>query len=135
MGPTRPWLSQPQGWGCPFRLLTTCVLSSGLDRGIALLIPARSSRKRSLCAWAVGPLPGPARPLWVLRVFCDDTVIPQRCCPAWGMLRAIAESVETQPLLRVSLAVLTIGSLLVIAVINLVGAVAGAGGPGQHPSG
>ena len=78
----------------------------------------------------MGPLPG--RPLWVL---CDDTVIPQRCCPARGMLRAIAESVETQPLLRVSLAVLTIGSLLVIAVINLVGAGAGAGGPGQHPSG
>uniref|UniRef100_A0A8C2RT29 adenylate cyclase n=1 Tax=Capra hircus TaxID=9925 RepID=A0A8C2RT29_CAPHI len=56
-----------------------------------------------------------------------------RCCPARGKLRAITESVETQPLLRVSLAILTIGSLLVIAVINLVGA--GAGGPGQDPSG
>lgn len=42
-----------------------------------------------------------------------------RCCPARGKLRAITESVETQPLLRVSLAILTIGSLLVIAVINL----------------
>uniref|UniRef100_A0A3Q1M6Y3 Adenylate cyclase type 7 n=1 Tax=Bos taurus TaxID=9913 RepID=A0A3Q1M6Y3_BOVIN len=42
-----------------------------------------------------------------------------RCCPALGKLRAIAESVETQPLLRVSLAILTIGSLLVIAVVNL----------------
>lgn len=60
-------------------------------------------------------------------------MIPQRCCPARGKLRAITESVETQPLLRVSLAILTIGSLLVIAVINLVGA--GAGGPGQDPSG
>ena len=79
------------------------------------------------------PRPGPA-PLGALG-FCDDTLIPQRCCPARGMLRAVAESVETQPLLRVSLAVLTIGSLLVIAVVNLVGAGAGAGGPGQHPSG
>nr|XP_015097769.1 adenylate cyclase type 7 isoform X4 [Vicugna pacos] len=42
-----------------------------------------------------------------------------RCCPAWGTLGAISERVETQPLLRVSLAVLTIGSLLTIAVINL----------------
>uniref|UniRef100_A0A8D1IG38 adenylate cyclase n=3 Tax=Sus scrofa TaxID=9823 RepID=A0A8D1IG38_PIG len=42
-----------------------------------------------------------------------------RCCPARGTLRAISESVETQPLLRVSLAVLTIGSLLAIAVVNL----------------
>uniref|UniRef100_A0A8C3VMH9 Adenylate cyclase type 7 n=1 Tax=Catagonus wagneri TaxID=51154 RepID=A0A8C3VMH9_9CETA len=42
-----------------------------------------------------------------------------RCCPARGTLRAISEWVETQPLLRVSLAVLTIGSLLVIAVVNL----------------
>lgn len=121
MVPKRPWLSQPQGWACPFCLLTTCVLSSGLDTGTAPLIPAQSSRKLSLC-WA-----------WVLRVLCDDTVIPQRCCPARGKLRAITESVETQPLLRVSLAILTIGSLLVIAVINLVGA--GAGGPGQDPSG
>ncbi|XP_059940598.1 adenylate cyclase type 7 isoform X1 [Mesoplodon densirostris] len=42
-----------------------------------------------------------------------------RCCPARGALRAISERVETQPLLRVSLAVLTIGSLLTVAVINL----------------
>uniref|UniRef100_A0A8D1D9M4 adenylate cyclase n=1 Tax=Sus scrofa TaxID=9823 RepID=A0A8D1D9M4_PIG len=42
-----------------------------------------------------------------------------RCCPARGTLQAISESVETQPLLRVSLAVLTIGSLLAIAVVNL----------------
>ncbi|KAK2501522.1 hypothetical protein MC885_013296 [Smutsia gigantea] len=41
------------------------------------------------------------------------------CCPAWGMLQAISERVETQPLLRVSLAVLTIGSLLTIAIVNL----------------
>ncbi|XP_055268782.1 adenylate cyclase type 7 isoform X2 [Moschus berezovskii] len=48
--------------------------------------------------------------------FADEFL---RCCPARGMLRAIAESVETQPLLRVSLAILTIGSLLVIAIVNL----------------
>ncbi|XP_031314344.1 adenylate cyclase type 7 isoform X4 [Camelus dromedarius] len=42
-----------------------------------------------------------------------------RCCPAWGTLGAISERVETQPLLRVSLAVLTVGSLLTIAVVNL----------------
>lgn len=54
--------------------------------------------------------------LVLILCFADEFL---RCCPAWGMLRAIAESVETQPLLRVSLAVLTIGSLLVIAVINL----------------
>ncbi|XP_068384440.1 adenylate cyclase type 7 isoform X2 [Eschrichtius robustus] len=42
-----------------------------------------------------------------------------RCCPARGALRAISERVETQPLLRASLAVLTIGSLLTVAVINL----------------
>lgn len=37
---------------------------------------------------------------------------------------------ETQPLLRVSLAVLTIGSLLAIAVVNLVGSGGRKGGPG-----
>ncbi|KAF6076485.1 adenylate cyclase 7 [Phyllostomus discolor] len=42
-----------------------------------------------------------------------------RCCPAWGVLRAVSEKVETHPLLRVSLAVLTIGSLLTVAVVNL----------------
>ncbi|XP_028333782.1 adenylate cyclase type 7 isoform X2 [Physeter macrocephalus] len=42
-----------------------------------------------------------------------------RCCPARGSLRAISERVETQPLLRVSLAVLTIGSLLAVAIVNL----------------
>lgn len=38
---------------------------------------------------------------------------------------------ETQPLLRVSLAVLTIGSLLAIAVVNLVGSGGRKGGPGR----
>ncbi|XP_073912128.1 adenylate cyclase type 7 isoform X2 [Castor canadensis] len=42
-----------------------------------------------------------------------------RCCPARGTLRSISERVETQPLLRLSLAVLTIGSLLTVAIINL----------------
>uniref|UniRef100_A0A8D2E3S7 Adenylate cyclase type 7 n=1 Tax=Sciurus vulgaris TaxID=55149 RepID=A0A8D2E3S7_SCIVU len=42
-----------------------------------------------------------------------------RCCPAQGTLQAISERVETQPLLRLSLAVLTIGSLLTIAIVNL----------------
>ncbi|XP_037372181.1 adenylate cyclase type 7 [Talpa occidentalis] len=42
-----------------------------------------------------------------------------RCCPAQGVLRAISESVETQPLLRLFLAILTVSSLLTIAVINL----------------
>ncbi|XP_063103214.1 adenylate cyclase type 7 isoform X3 [Cavia porcellus] len=43
-----------------------------------------------------------------------------RCCPIQGTLRAISERVETRPLLRLCLAVLTIGSLLTIAIINLV---------------
>uniref|UniRef100_A0A8C9UR86 adenylate cyclase n=1 Tax=Spermophilus dauricus TaxID=99837 RepID=A0A8C9UR86_SPEDA len=43
-----------------------------------------------------------------------------RCCPARGTLQAISERVETQPLLRLSLAVLTIGSLLTVAIVNLV---------------
>ncbi|XP_058563800.1 adenylate cyclase type 7 isoform X2 [Neofelis nebulosa] len=42
-----------------------------------------------------------------------------RCCPAQGTLQVISERVETQPLLRLSLAILTIGSLLSIAVVNL----------------
>ncbi|XP_045674327.1 adenylate cyclase type 7 isoform X2 [Phyllostomus hastatus] len=42
-----------------------------------------------------------------------------RCCPAWGVLRAVSEKVETHPLLRVPLAVLTIGSLLAVAVVTL----------------
>ncbi|XP_019063833.1 adenylate cyclase type 7 isoform X2 [Fukomys damarensis] len=42
-----------------------------------------------------------------------------RCCPTRGTLRAISERVETRPLLRLSLAVLTIGSLLTVAIINL----------------
>ncbi|PNI64062.1 ADCY7 isoform 4 [Pan troglodytes] len=42
-----------------------------------------------------------------------------RCCPARGTLCTISERVETQPLLRLTLAVLTIGSLLTVAVINL----------------
>ncbi|KAM8774090.1 adenylate cyclase type 7 isoform 1-T4 [Rhynchonycteris naso] len=48
--------------------------------------------------------------------FADEFL---RCCPAWGALRAISEGVETHPLLRVSLAILTVGSLLTIAVVNL----------------
>ncbi|XP_036922250.1 adenylate cyclase type 7 isoform X2 [Sturnira hondurensis] len=42
-----------------------------------------------------------------------------RCFPAWGTLRAISEKVETHPLLRLSLAILTIGSLLTVAIVNL----------------
>ncbi|XP_025303861.3 LOW QUALITY PROTEIN: adenylate cyclase type 7 [Canis lupus dingo] len=42
-----------------------------------------------------------------------------RCCPARGTLQAISKRVETQPLLRLSLAILTIGSLLSIAIVNL----------------
>ncbi|XP_032983096.1 adenylate cyclase type 7 isoform X1 [Rhinolophus ferrumequinum] len=42
-----------------------------------------------------------------------------RCCPARATLRAISERVETHPLLRLSLAILTIGSLLSVAVVNL----------------
>ncbi|XP_006154858.1 adenylate cyclase type 7 [Tupaia chinensis] len=42
-----------------------------------------------------------------------------RCCPARGVLRAISERVETQPLLRLTLVVLTIGSLLTVTVVNL----------------
>lgn len=40
---------------------------------------------------------------------------------------------ETQPLLRLSLAILTIGSLLSIAIVNLVGSGGGGGGPWQGP--
>ncbi|KAM5263621.1 adenylate cyclase type 7 [Ctenodactylus gundi] len=42
-----------------------------------------------------------------------------RCCPAQGKLQAISERVETQPLLRLFLALLTVGSLLTVAIINL----------------
>ncbi|XP_054426249.1 adenylate cyclase type 7 [Pteronotus mesoamericanus] len=42
-----------------------------------------------------------------------------RCCPTWGTLPALSERVETHPLLRLSLAILTIGSLLTVAVVNL----------------
>ncbi|XP_058383760.1 adenylate cyclase type 7 isoform X2 [Diceros bicornis minor] len=48
--------------------------------------------------------------------FADELL---RCCPAWGPLRAVSERVETQPLLRLSLAVLTIGSVLTVAAVNL----------------
>lgn len=48
-------------------------------------------------------------------------MLPQRCCPARGTLRSISERVETHPLLRLSLATLTVGSLLTIAIVNLVG--------------
>uniref|UniRef100_A0A2K6GD26 Adenylate cyclase type 7 n=1 Tax=Propithecus coquereli TaxID=379532 RepID=A0A2K6GD26_PROCO len=44
---------------------------------------------------------------------------PSRCRPARGPLRTISERVETQPLLRLSLAVLTIGGVLTVAIINL----------------
>lgn len=58
----------------------------------------------------------------------------QRCWPTWGVLRAVSESLETQPLLRVSLAVLTMGSLLTIAIVNLVssGSFVGIPGFGGH---
>uniref|UniRef100_A0A2K5Q6H0 adenylate cyclase n=1 Tax=Cebus imitator TaxID=2715852 RepID=A0A2K5Q6H0_CEBIM len=42
-----------------------------------------------------------------------------RCCPARGMLCTISKRVEMQPLLRLTLAVLTIGSLLTVAIVNL----------------
>uniref|UniRef100_A0A452SIR8 Adenylate cyclase type 7 n=1 Tax=Ursus americanus TaxID=9643 RepID=A0A452SIR8_URSAM len=54
-----------------------------------------------------------------------------RCWPARGTLQAMSERVETQPLLRLSLAVLTIGSLLSIAIVNLVGLDPGPAQPGQ----
>nr|KAF6318155.1 adenylate cyclase 7 [Pipistrellus kuhlii] len=48
--------------------------------------------------------------------FADELL---RCCPAWTALRAVAERVETHPLLRVALAVLAVGSLLTIAIVNM----------------
>ncbi|XP_074171021.1 adenylate cyclase type 7 isoform X2 [Rhinolophus sinicus] len=42
-----------------------------------------------------------------------------RCCPGRASLRAISERVETHPLLRLSLAILTVGSLLSVAIVNL----------------
>ncbi|XP_021787639.2 adenylate cyclase type 7 isoform X5 [Papio anubis] len=42
-----------------------------------------------------------------------------RWCPARGTLCTISERVETQPLLRLTLAILTIGSLLTVAIVNL----------------
>nr|XP_045007318.1 adenylate cyclase type 7 isoform X2 [Jaculus jaculus] len=42
-----------------------------------------------------------------------------RCCPAQGTLKAISQRVETQPLLRLSLLVVTVGSLLTVAVVNM----------------
>ncbi|XP_023386423.1 adenylate cyclase type 7 isoform X2 [Pteropus vampyrus] len=48
--------------------------------------------------------------------FADEFL---RCCPARGMLRSISERVETHPLLRLSLVVLTVGSLLTIAIVNM----------------
>lgn len=57
----------------------------------------------------------------------DLPLLPQRCCPARGMLRSISERVETHPLLRLSLVVLTVGSLLTIAIVNMVGS----GGQGR----
>lgn len=50
------------------------------------------------------------------------------------MLRAVAERVETHPLLRVALAVLAVGSLLTIAIVNMVGSGARWGkGPWRGP--
>ncbi|KAG8513155.1 Adenylate cyclase type 7 [Galemys pyrenaicus] len=66
-----------------------------------------------------------------------------RCCPARGVLRAISESVETQPLLRLSLAVVTASSLLTVAIVNLIAGPTPPAGPGvpgprttsnRHPS-
>lgn len=48
----------------------------------------------------------------------------QKCCSErWPFLRrlcAVSEKVETMPLLRLPLAVITIGALLIIAIFNLV---------------
>ncbi|XP_074067467.1 adenylate cyclase type 7 isoform X2 [Macrotis lagotis] len=51
--------------------------------------------------------------------YADDFL---RCCPDQSYLRTlrtISEKVETEPLLRLSLAVLTIGGLLTVAIVNL----------------
>lgn len=45
---------------------------------------------------------------------------PQRCFPSRSTLQAISESVETQPLVRLVLVVVTVGSLLTVAIINMV---------------
>lgn len=50
--------------------------------------------------------------------FCFATEF-SRCLPARSTLQAISESVETQPLLRLSLVVVTVGSLLTVAIINM----------------
>ncbi|XP_052022899.1 adenylate cyclase type 7 isoform X2 [Apodemus sylvaticus] len=50
--------------------------------------------------------------------FCFATEF-SRCFPARSTLQAISESVETQPLLRLALVVLTVGSLLTVAIINM----------------
>ncbi|XP_021088113.2 adenylate cyclase type 7 isoform X2 [Mesocricetus auratus] len=50
--------------------------------------------------------------------FCFATEF-SRCFPARGTLQAISESVETQPLLRLSLVVLTVGSLLTVAIVTM----------------
>ncbi|XP_060248257.1 adenylate cyclase type 7 isoform X2 [Meriones unguiculatus] len=50
--------------------------------------------------------------------FCFATEF-SRCFPGRGTLWAISESVETQPLLRLALVVLTVGSLLTVAIINM----------------
>lgn len=80
-------------------------------------VPSGALGSPHVC-WALGargPCPG------------AEPVIPQRCWPARGTLQAMSERVETQPLLRLSLAVLTIGSLLSIAIVNLVGSGGGWG--------
>ncbi|XP_044515660.1 adenylate cyclase type 7 [Gracilinanus agilis] len=57
--------------------------------------------------------------LVLVACFADDFL---RFCPEQSCLhalRTISEKVETEPLLRLSLAVLTIGSLLTVAIVNL----------------
>lgn len=50
---------------------------------------------------------------------CMTFPSPQRCFPSRSTLQAISESVETQPLVRLVLVVLTVGSLLTVAIINM----------------
>lgn len=59
---------------------------------------------------------------------------PQRCFPARSTLQAISESVETQPLPRLALVVLTVGSLLTVAIINMVSYGAGTAGANRAVS-
>ncbi|NXK76690.1 ADCY7 cyclase, partial [Amazona guildingii] len=59
--------------------------------------------------------------LILLVCFADKCM--KRCSESWSFLRhlcAISEKVETMPLLRLPLAVITIGALLIIAIFNFV---------------